>query len=315
MEHACFGTGGAGCCHRIGGRPRDVVGGGQQGMQRGAGRYGCAPVRGLGQQEGAHHHICGLSQRTLCGSLHECQPAGLLDTDLLRRVGGHVFDGTHGLQAGRVVHTQQHLLALQVFGQLLEGDGIGFGQCLAHFPVITAQGLESVFGNAPGQSIQIGQAQQGVAHLQVVIQKVQRAPFFKSFQPQCHAGQLDGHGVAVHAIDAVCHDLTQGVTVVLRPDGPLVPAGHTAQQRQPFRQTPGSGQQKVPTATGRVDDADGQQGCFRCCGAGSKPLLDDGFECTADQFLHQTVGGVVAAGQFAGITCRTGCVGSAHEVE
>ena len=315
MEHACFGTGGAGCCHRIGGRPRDVVGGGQQGMQRGAGRYGCAPVRGLGQQEGAHHHICGLSQRTLCGSLHECQPAGLLDTDLLRRVGGHVFDGTHGLQAGRVVHTQQHLLALQVFGQLLEGDGIGFGQCLAHFPVITAQGLESVFGNAPGQSIQIGQAQQGVAHLQVVIQKVQRAPFFKSFQPQCHAGQLDGHGVAVHAIDAVCHDLTQGVTVVSWKDT----AGETieiaSQQGESFSQAPGRGQQEMATAASRVDDANGQNRLVWINGVRGQSLFDNWFERTANQFLYQTVGGVVAAGQFAGITCRTGCVGSAHEVE
>ena len=111
------------------------------------------------------------------------------------------------------------------------------------------------------------------------------------------------------------YHLTQGVTVVSRTDTAGEAVEIASQQGKSFSQAPGRGQQEMSAAAGRVDDANGQNCLVWINGVCGQPLFDNRFERSSDQFLHQTVGGVVAAGQFAGITCRTGCVGSAHEVE
>jgi hypothetical protein len=156
----------------------------------------------------------------------------------------------------------------------------------AHLFVVAAQGLEGVFGNAALQRLQVGQPQQGVAHLQVVVQKAQRAAFFKAFQPQGGARQLDGHGVAVHAKNAAAHHFAQGVAVGLGGDG----AFGRAQLGQLFGQAAGGGQQKVAAAAGGVDHADGQQGIHRLRGILRQALLDDGVERAADELCTRLSG-------------------------
>ena len=226
-------------------------------------------------------------------------------------VGAQGFERLQGLQAGARRKGQQLLAALHVFGQLLEGGGVGFGQGFAHLFVVATQGLEGVFGYAALQRLQVGQAQQGVAHLQVVVQKAQRAAFFKALQPQGGARQFDGHGVAVHAKDAAAHHFAQGVAVSLGGDG----AFGRAQLGQLFGQAAGGGQQKVAAATGGVDHADGQQGIDRLGRVLRQALGNDGVERAADELLHQAVGGVVAAGEFAVVACGASFARQADKAE
>ena len=68
--------------------------------------------------------------------------------------GGHSDDPAHDAQT---------LLAK------MAGEHPGFGQFFAHVLVVAAQGFEGVFGNAALQRVQVGQPQQRVAALQVVV--------------------------------------------------------------------------------------------------------------------------------------------------
>ena len=226
-------------------------------------------------------------------------------------VGAQGFERLQGLQAGIGGKGQQLLAALHVFGQLFEGGSVGFGQGFAHLLVVAAQGFEGVFGDAAFQRLQVAQAQQGVAHLQVVVQKTQRAAFFKAFQPQGGARQLHRHGVAVHAKDAAAHHFAQGVAVGLGGDGTF----GRAQLGQLFGQAAGGGQQEVAAATGGVDHADGQQGIDRLRSVLRQALGNDGVEGAADELLHQAVGGVVAAGEFAVVACGAALAGQADKAE
>ena len=74
--------------------------------------------------------------------------------------------------------------------------------------------------------------------------------------------------------------------------------------RQSFRQAAGGGQQKVTAATGGVDDPDAEQCLNGSVRMFRKALLDDRVEGRMDQFLDQGIGGVLAAGQLAGLAGR-----------
>ena len=66
------------------------------------------------------------------------------------------------------------------------------------------------------------------------------------------------------------------------------------------------GKQEVPGANGGVDHLERQQRCDRVLGVVGEPLLDDRYQGRCDELLHQAVGGVVAAGELAGVAAVAG---------
>lgn len=104
--------------------------------------------------------------------------------------------------------------------------------------------------------IEVGDADQGIAADQVMVEEAERPAFLEAFEPEREAGQLQGHRVAVDAVDAVGDDLAQRVAVVLRAHGTL----GSAQRGQPLGEPPRGGEQEVAAAAGGVQHRDGEDG-------------------------------------------------------
>ena len=147
--------------------------------------------------------------------------------------------------------------------------------------------------------------------MQVVVDKGQGAVGGVGLQPQRGFGQGNGHGVFVHAVNAVAHHIAQGVAVVGRRGGTAHGGG--AQLGHLVSQTAGGGQQKVPTATGWVAHGQFQQGLHGVAGVGLYGVCNHGVERALDELLHQAVGRVVAAGELAGVAFVRCLVVIAHK--
>ena len=192
--------------------------------------------------------VFGLPQKGVAG--------GLLGGDFGGRVLRQRFEPGDGGETVGIGQAQQMLAVEQVSLQLLEPGGVGLCKGFADGFVVAGKRLERLFGDAVLQRLEVGETEQGIAHLQVMVKKAQGVAFFKTFQPQSGARQFDGHGIAVHAEDAAGDDLAHGVAVVLR----LHRTIGGPQLGELFGQTARGGQQKMAAAAGGVDHSDGKQG-------------------------------------------------------
>ena len=148
---------------------------------------------------------------------------------------------------------------------------VPFAQGGARLFVIPGKRVEGLFRQTFQDTLPRG-SQQAVAALDVMIQKRER---LARLQPQAYLAQLHRHGIDVHAIHATAHDITQGMAKGCR-GGFFITR---TQRGQPFGQTLGGRQQKMPAATGRVADFQVEQGGFGGFHAASAP------DCSADDRL------------------------------
>ena len=183
------------------------------------------------------------------------------------------------------------------------------GSC-GGFVITTEHGVGFV-RDAVFQNLGVQHAQNRIAHLQVVVDKGQGAVGGVGLQPQRGFGQGNGHGVFIDPINAVAHHIAQGVAVVGRCGGATHGGG--AQLGHLVGQAAGGSQQKVTTATGRVAHGQVQQGVDRIARVGLHGLSNHRLQRALDEFLHQAVGRVVAAGEFAGIALVAGVILIAHK--
>ena len=135
-----------------------------------------------------------------------------------------------------------------------------------------------------------GKADDGVAALDVVVEKVERLAGIVGLQPEGDLAEFDRQRVQVHAVDAVADHVAHGGT-----EGGgrgLFLAG--ADDGQFGGDAPGRGQQDMAGAAGDVGDAQGEQ---RLLGFGLLELVGDQVvERMLDERLDQIVRRVVGAG-------------------
>ena len=141
----------------------------------------------------------------------------------------------------------------------------------------------------------------------MVVDEAQRRIGRVGLQPQRHARQLQRHRVHVHAVQAVGDHVAQRVAVVVGCGLAAVAQQRVAHLRthpgQVAGNAPRRGQQEMAAAAGRVDHADGQQRLHRAftAGLGGQDGGNHRLQRGIKLLLHQRVGGVVAAGGFAGV--------------
>ena len=107
--------------------------------------------------------------------------------------------------------------------------------------VVAGEGLEGVVGQAVGEDAR-GGAEEAVAALDVVIEEGERFAGLGGFEPKGDFAQLDGHGIHVHAVEAVADDFAQGVAELV--GRRLFVAG--AEDGEPSREAMASGDEEVP---------------------------------------------------------------------
>src|SRR5467141_2384055 len=78
----------------------------------------------------------------------------------------------------------------------------------AHSPVIALNGLEGIIGDAIFEQSRSG-ADQAIAALNAVVEERQRLAWLQGFHPQTDLAQFNGHGVGIHAIDAMADHIAQ----------------------------------------------------------------------------------------------------------
>ena len=251
------------------------------------------PLRHLGREKGGHIGVGQLGQGALPGLLAGLRPGAALGGNAVQGVVGQLLDGAGVLRqgAGGKQVVGHHLLPAFEVGLVLLFQGGGGG-----FVVATEHGVGFV-RDAVFQNLGVQHAQERIAHLQVVVDKGQGPVGGVGLQPQRGFGQGNGHGVFVHAINAVADDIAQGVAVVGGRGGATHGGG--AQLGHFIGQTAGGGQQKVPAATGWVAHGQFQQGLHGVGGVGLYGVCNHGVERALDELLHQAVGCVVAAGELA----------------
>ena len=217
----------------------------------------------------------------------------LVDVEVFEALGECAGDlggalGQDGVGDGDACGAEQVVLALAFGGVLLFQGG-------ADLAVVAFDGLEGLVGEAFGEQGG-GDAEEGVADADVLVQVGQGLAGFQGFQPERDLGQFGGHGVDVDAVDAAAGHAAQrsphdrlgrlGVAGLLGGD--------------PLGDPPGGGDEEVSGAAGGVADGEAEQrrDPFFCRSVRAG-LVEQGVEGGVEQALDQGGRRVVGAGLLA----------------
>src|ERR1017187_8472279 len=86
------------------------------------------------------------------------------------------------------------------------------GKYLPHDFVIASKRLVGSLRDALGEGTKREDAEERITTAEVGIEEAERLARLDGFDPESDAGELDGHGVAVYAVDAEPDDVAEGAT-------------------------------------------------------------------------------------------------------
>ena len=154
--------------------------------------------------------------------------------------------------------------------------------------------LEGALRNWPFEYGEAGDADEGVAAADVVVEEGEGSAGHLALDPEGHLAELDGERILVYAVDAVGNDLA--LRLPLRLGRGFVLAGAHASEL--LRQPPGRGEEEVPRPAGGVEHVQPEDGALALLVVAQpgQPLAQHGFEGALDQLGHQLAWGVVGAG-------------------
>ncbi len=163
--------------------------------------------------------------------------------------------------------------------------------------VVAGDGLERVVGQLGGR-LQVEDAHQTVARLDVGVQKAERLARLQRLHPQRHLAQLHRRLVQVHPVEtAPRHFARRRAQFIGRW---LLVA--RARPRQVVRQSSRRGDEKMARTAGRVDDLDGEDRLFLgrlFASRPTQPMGDDRLQRALQQTVDELRRRVVAAGGLA----------------
>lgn len=261
----------------------------------GAGVVGC----GLGVEEGGDEEVAGVLQITAGGFTAEGFVGALFGERGFEGLFREGFELAQALKQILLLGLIEVELALSV-GKLGDSGGalaVEGVEGAGGFGAVAAEGFEGVGGNAVGELFEIQDAEKSVSDLEVVVEEGKRLAGLVGFDPEGGAGEFNGHGVAVHAVDTVGDDIAEGVAVGFAGNG--VPLG--PEFGKSFSDAPGGTQKEVSGAAGGVDHLEVEEGLLGLRGVVAEGLGDDRIESGVEEVLDEGVGGVVGAGQPTGV--------------
>ena len=160
--------------------------------------------------------------------------------------------------------------------------------------------LEGFVGDAALEFVFMGEADDGVAAFDVVVEEVEAFAGDMGFEPEGDFAEFDGERVEVHAVDAVADDIADGFTKGQRAG--LVFTG--ADDGEFGGDAAGGIEEDVAAAAGDVADAEEQERLLLVLFLELVP--DQIIERVLDERLDEFIGGVVRAGGGAAFALHKG---------
>src|SRR6266852_5199733 len=121
-------------------------------------------------------------------------------------------------------------------------DLVSLGEPLGSFLIIATQRFVGIVGNALFQCLQVEDAEQAVAALDIGVKRAKRFPRFYSFDPEGYFCEFNGHWISVDAMNAIARDVAHR--------GGIIGCVVVAKLRHPRRHAPRGAQEKVTRAAG-----------------------------------------------------------------